>query len=146
MTEKLRLWLLLGLSEAQGPANDGSLWLRTDSFTIKAWLSLQHICLHFVISSHSFITGCWHPGLYSKPVASAEWLGRLLWFPSFMSPCFWLPLSSHLSTHILDITRGYRLSMPINGSLCNYDYVQPCAPGPGLNHRTLFFEIRKNTN
>ena len=35
--------------------------------------------------------------------------------------------------------------MPVNGSLCNYDYVQPCAPGTGLNHRTLScLQSRKN--
>lgn len=68
------------------------------------------------------------------------------WFPSVGSPCFWLPLSLHSGTHFLDKTRGYRLPMPVNGSLCNYDYVQPCAPGTGLNHRTTAcFQSRKNT-
>lgn len=35
--------------------------------------------------------------------------------------------------------------MPVNGSLCNYYYVQPCAPGAGLNHTTAYFQSRKNT-
>lgn len=66
------------------------------------------------------------------------------WFPSARSPCFWLPLPLHSGTHILDYTRGNRRSMPVNGSLCNYDYVQPCAPGTGLNHRTMaWFQSRK---
>lgn len=56
------------------------------------------------------------------------------WFPSVGSPCFWLPLSFLSDTHILNKTRSYRLPMPVNGSFCNYDYVEPCAPGTGLSH------------
>lgn len=34
--------------------------------------------------------------------------------------------------------------MPVNGSLCNYDYVQSRAPGTGLNHRTMgYFQSKK---
>lgn len=53
------------------------------------------------------------------------------------SPCFWLPLSFHSGTHILDKTRRYRLPVPVNRSLCYYDYVQPCAPGTGLIHDVI---------
>lgn len=67
------------------------------------------------------------------PTANLGYLQHC-WFPSVESPCFWLPLSLHSGTHILDKTRGYRLPMPVNGSLRNYDYIQPCAPGTGLNH------------
>lgn len=68
------------------------------------------------------------------------------WYPAVRSPCFWLPLSLHSGTHILDKTRGYRLPVPVNGSLCNYDYVQPCAPRTGLNRRTItFFSKEKST-
>lgn len=79
------------------------------------------------------------------PITMADKLQGYLWL-KVRSPCFWLPLSLHSGTHILDNTRGYRLPMPVNGSLCNYDYVQPCAPGTGLNHRTIAcFQSRKNT-
>lgn len=49
------------------------------------------------------------------------------------SPCFWLPLSFQSGTHVLDKTRGYRLPVPVNGSLRYDDYVQPRAPGTRLS-------------
>lgn len=36
-------------------------------------------------------------------------------------------------THFLDKTRGNWLPVPVNGSLRNYDYVQPRAPRAGLS-------------
>lgn len=48
----------------------------------------------------------------------------------------------HVDTHFLDKTRGYRLPVPVNGSLCNYDYVQPRAPRAGLSGATERHTVR----
>lgn len=45
------------------------------------------------------------------------------------------PPRARSGTHILHNTRGNRLPMPVNGSLSDYDYVQPRAPGARLDHR-----------
>lgn len=90
-----------------------------------------------------------YPGCNKKSPILNIWVmcnsGSKDWFPSVRSPCFQLPLSLQSDTHILYFTRGYRLSMPVNGSLCNYDYVEPCAPGAGLSHIKACFQSRKNT-
>lgn len=158
MTEKLRLWLWRGLSEARQP---------DDANSHRAEDRLFHndrLCLHFIngnilqtflsVSTSLIRNGV---GLFYTHINNLlhiltqnvmaeklqencpiENFGSLWhhWVPSFGSPCFWLPLSLHWGTHIFDKTRGYRFPMPVNGSLCYYDYVKPCASGTSLNHRT----------
>lgn len=109
MTEKLRLRLRRGLSEAWWPGDASRTQEDGFEFGTKA---------------------------VSAPSRSQALRGKarsVRCCSSGGSPCFWLPLSFRWGTHILDKTRRYRLPVPVNGALCYYDYVQPRAPGTGLS-------------
>lgn len=125
MTEKLRLWLPGGLSEAwQTPT-------RTDSRLF--------VCLLF----------CFFLSAVKRIRLADKWVGRtdgcyllaeLLGLIPIrrLSMLLASPLfgADTAGTHFLDKARGYWLPVPVNGSLRNYDYVQPRAPRAGLSGAT----------
>lgn len=117
---------------------------RTDAFMIKALLSLQlqaciinNVFAFIVAHQQVIITGL---TLSVKAIENIQTIGtRARKAASHQAGlrASGFPFLPHSGTHILDQIRSDRFAVPVNGSLCNYDYVEPCAPGTRLNHRLL---------